>query len=194
MATQPAPESTLLARLRDRDPATLAAAVEANARPLFRTAIGMGFDQNESEDLVQDVFATFLSTLDRFEGRSQLRTWLFGILHHKMRERRRALQREETIDPVDEHFDALFTPYGHWISPLEDLERMLASKDIARTLDDCLAALPLQQREVFLLREVQELESTDICNNLQITNTHLGVLLHRARHRLRECMKGKGWR
>jgi RNA polymerase sigma-70 factor (ECF subfamily) len=44
------------------------------------------------------------------------------------------------------------------------------------------------------LREVEELDTKDICNNLQITNTHLGVLIHRARARLRECLKGKGWR
>jgi RNA polymerase sigma-70 factor (ECF subfamily) len=154
----------------------------------------MGFSEAESEDLVQDVFTVFLATLDRFEGRSQVRTWLFGILHNRMRELRRALQREESYDPVDAKFDALFTTYGHWISPLEDLERMLESRDIGRTLDDCLGALPLQQREVFLLREVEGLDSKDICNNLQISNTHLGVLIHRARHRLRECMREKGWR
>jgi RNA polymerase sigma-70 factor (ECF subfamily) len=184
----------MLARLRQRDPATLTAAVQEHTRPLYRTARSMGFSEAESEDLVQDVFTVFLATLDRFEGRSQVRTWLFGILHNRMRELRRALQREESYDPVDAEFDALFTAYGHWISPLEDLERTLESRDIGRTLDDCLGALPLQQREVFLLREVEGLDSKDICNNLQISNTHLGVLIHRARHRLRECMKGKGWR
>jgi RNA polymerase sigma-70 factor (ECF subfamily) len=68
-----------VARLRARDPATLARAVEEHARPLYRAARGMGFDEAEAEDLVQDVFTTFLETLDRFEGRSQVRTWLFGI-------------------------------------------------------------------------------------------------------------------
>jgi RNA polymerase sigma-70 factor (ECF subfamily) len=153
----------------------------------------MGFSESESEDLVQDVFAVFLASIDRFEGRAQVRTWLFGILHHKIRERRRVLQRELTFDPIDAEFDALFTAYGHWINPIEDLERTLESRDIGRTLDDCLALLPLQQREVFLLREVEGADTKEICKNLEITNTHVGVLIHRARHRLRECMKGKGW-
>lgn len=188
------PDPGLLTLLRARDSATLTAIVQENARPLYRTARGMGFDEAESEDLVQDVFTTFLSTLDRFEGRSLLRTWLFGILHHKFRERRRALQREESFDPADAEFDVLFTAYGHWIRPLEDLQRTLESQEIGRILNGCLSVLPLRQREVFLLREVEGLESQDICNNLQISVTHLGVLIHRARHRLRECMKRKGLR
>lgn len=187
-----APDPDLLQRLRARDPSTLAAIVQEHARPLYRTACGMGFEQSEAEDLVQDVFATFLSTLDNFQGLSQVRTWLFGILHNKLRERRRALQREETFDPADAAFDALFTAYGHWISPLEDLQRMLESREIGRILNTCLALLPLQQREAFLLREVEGFTSEEICKNLEVSVTHLGVLIHRARHRLRECMKRKG--
>jgi RNA polymerase sigma-70 factor (ECF subfamily) len=184
----------LLCRLREKDPATLGRIVEDNARPLFRMSRSMGFDPHESEDLVQDVFTTFLETIDRFEGRSQVRTWLFGILHFKMRERRRALQREEMTDPIDAEFDGMFTPYGHWARPIEDLERLLESSEIGRLLEECLSQLPLQQREVFLLREMEDVESSEVCNNLQITNTHLGVLIHRARHRLRKCMKARGMR
>jgi len=193
MPTPAQPDLSLLALLRQRDPATLAATVQEHARPLYRTALRLGFKNQEAEDLVQDVFTVFLQTLDRFEGRSQLRTWLFGILHHKMRERRRALQREEPFDSFDASFDTWFTPYGHWTRPLEDLERLFASREIGGAIEDCLSSLPLQQREVFLLREVEELDSKDVCNNLQLTATHLGVLLHRARHRLRECMRSKGW-
>lgn len=154
----------------------------------------MGFREADSEDLVQDVFTVFLATLDRFEGRSQVGTWLFGILHHKMRERRRALQQMDAHDSVDSEFNALFTAYGHWISPLQDLERAFESLEIGENLSDCLALLPLPQREVFVLREVDELSSQEICKKLDISNTNLGVLIHRARHRLRECMRGKGWR
>lgn len=186
--------SDLLARLRQKDPAAITAVVEDNVRPLYRMSQSMGFSVEESEDLVQEAFTTFLETLHRFEGRSQVRTWLFGILHHKMRERRRALQRDESMDPIDDEFDSLFTPYGHWVRPLDDLERLLESNEIGRVLEECLSRLPLQQREVFLLREVEEQNSSEVCNNLQITNTHLGVLIHRARHRLRECMKAKGLR
>lgn len=187
------PDRELLTRLKARDPVALTEAVQDNARPLFRMAVSMGFNATEAEDLVQDVFTVFLSSLDRFEGRAKLRTWLFGILHHKMRERRRSLQREDTYDPVDTAFEALFTAYGHWQRPMEDLEKTRDLKEMGRHIDRCISLLPFQQREVFLLREVEEIDPKEICNHLQITYTHLGVLIHRARHRLRECLKGTGW-
>ncbi len=186
-------DASFLKLLRERNPAALTAIVQEHARPLHRMACAMGFTEVEAEDLAQEVFVVFLSTLDRFEGRSQVRTWLFGILLQKMRERRRALQREQSFDPGDAEFDALFTAYGHWKHPLEDLERTLESREIGRKVGQCLSLLPMQQREVFLLKEVEGIDSKEICNNLQISVTHLGVLMHRARQRLRECLKKKGW-
>ena len=167
--------------------------VQEHARPLYRAARGLRFNDHEAEDLVQDVFTVFLQKLDDFEGRSRLRTWLFGILHNKMRERRRALQREEPVYSLDPAFEAFFDTRGHWTRPPEDLERAFASKETRQAVDDCISTLPSQQREVFMLREVEELNTKDICNNLRITGTHMGVLIHRARHRLRECMEAKGW-
>ena len=84
-----------LARLRARDPAALRSVVDDHARRLYRTARGMGYAAAEAEDVVQDVFVTFLETLDRFEGRSQIGTRLFGILHRKSLERRRAKVRDD---------------------------------------------------------------------------------------------------
>ena len=95
-----------LARLRRRDADLLRRVVEEMARPLYRAARGMGFGQPDAEDLVQDVFATFMTTLDRFEGRSRVSTWIFGILHRKAQERRRAMARDEAQDPIDEIFES----------------------------------------------------------------------------------------
>ena|SRR3982751_665003 len=192
MARPASLDPAVLALLRAREPAALAAIVNDHARPLYRTARGLGFDETAAEDLVQEVFVTFLSTLDRFQGTSLVGTWLFGILHNKIRERRRAVQREETFDPIESEFDGTFTDYGHWRKPMDDLERMLDSREIGREIDECLSHLPFQQREVFVLRDAEDLEVNEICKNLDLTVTHMGVLLHRARHRLRECLKRKG--
>jgi RNA polymerase sigma-70 factor, ECF subfamily len=181
-------------RLRQRDPEALAATVKEHARPLYRMALGMGFRPQEAEDLVQDVFTVFLETLDKFEGRSLVGTWLFGILHRKMHERRRALQREEAVDSLDPTFEAQFDLKGYWIGWPTDVESLFAARQIGESIAECLSALPLRQREVFLLREVEGIASKEICNNLQLTVTHFGVLIHRARHSLRQCMQGKGWR
>ena len=193
MGSIPQNDLSILTRLRERDPETLAATVEAFARPLYRAARGLRFTDPEADDLVQDVFTVFLERLDQFEGRSQLRTWLFGILHNKMRERRRALRREQQFDSLDPAFEAQFDSSGRWTRVPEDLERIFASKQTGQAVDDCISSLPSQQREVFMLREVEELNTREICNNLPITDTHVGVLIHRARHRLRECMEAKGW-
>lgn len=186
-------DASTVARLRARDPATLAAAVQDHARTLYRAARGMGFQEGEAEDLVQDVFTTFLETLDRFEGRSQVRTWLFGILHHKALERRREQYREEQCDPIDEVFESRFDARGNWVRPPQDLQRALESKEIGAALADCLEGLPSTQREVFVLREMEGLATAEICKIMGVTVTNMSVLMHRARNRLRECIEAKGW-
>jgi RNA polymerase sigma-70 factor (ECF subfamily) len=153
----------------------------------------MGFSAGEAEDLVQDVFATFLEGLDRFEGRSQLRTWLFGILHRKALERRRASAVEERTDPIDTVFESRFDLSGNWSRPPADLERLLLSREAGELIQSCMEGLPAHQRGVFVLREIEGIESGEICKILGITVTNLGVLMHRARTRLRECLEAKGW-
>ncbi len=184
---------SLLSRLRRRDPAALAAIIDENARRLYRAARGMGFRPDEADDLVQDVFVTFLSGLDRFEGRAQVSTWLFGILHHKTQERRRAEMREELHDPIDDVFNAAFDGQGNWVRPPLDPDREVASREAGAAIEECLDGLPPLQREVFQLRSVEELSAADVSNILGRSVTHVGVLLHRARTRLRECLGRRGW-
>ena len=186
--------AAFLERLRRRDPDALAEAVHDHARPLVRAAKALGFAEQDAEDLVQDVFTTFLVRLDSFEARSQLRTWLFGILHRKAMERRRASIRDDRMDPIDEVFESRFDADGNWTRPPADLERLLLSKEIGEQIRGCMDGLPLNQREVFVLREVEGLDTGEICKILEVSVTNFGVLMHRARARLRECLEGKGWR
>jgi RNA polymerase sigma-70 factor (ECF subfamily) len=140
----------LLARLRRRDPAALQAIVEEHARTLYRAARGMGCSTDEADDVTQDVFVTFLETLDRFEGRAQVRTWLFGILHHKIQERRRADVREDLHDPIDNVFESRFDARGNWSQPPEPPDRSIASREVADAIRGCLDGLPVIQRDVFI--------------------------------------------
>jgi RNA polymerase sigma-70 factor (ECF subfamily) len=183
----------LVSRLRRRDPAALREIVDANSRRLYRAAKGLGFSSAHAEDLTQDVFVTFLASLDRFEGRSQVSTWLFGILHHKVQEQRRADARDELHDPVDEAFEDRFDAKGSWVRPPIAPDRLAASRQMADALRECLEGLPPVQREVFHLRQVQAVPATDVGEIVGRTVTHVGVLLHRARLRLQECLGRKGW-
>jgi len=183
-----------LARLRTRDSAALSRVVEEWARPLYRAARGMGFDQGDAEDLVQDVFATFLTTLDRFEGRSRISTWMFGILHRKAQERRRELTRDDQQDSIDDVFESQFDVAGSWAVPPVDLERQIASGELAGAIRGCVDQLPIALREVFALRDMQDMDTAEICKILGRTVTHVGVQLHRARARLRACLEARGWK
>jgi RNA polymerase sigma-70 factor, ECF subfamily len=183
-----------LARLHQRDAAALRAVVEDLARPLYRAARGMGFSQTDAEDLVQDVFATFMDTLDRFEGRSRVSTWVFGILHFKVQERRREFAREDAWEPIDDAFESQFDGTSGWTTPPVDLERQIASNEIGEAIGGCVDKLPAALREVFVLREMQGLDTAEVCKILGRTVTHVGVQLHRARSRLRLCLESKGWK
>lgn len=182
----------LIEGLRARDPVALREVVDQHARRMYRAARGLGFSPSDAEDLAQEVFLTFLETLDRFEGRSAVGTWLFGILHHKAQERRRTHAREDPTDTVEEAFEMRFDANGSWLRPPIEADRLVESRETAEVLRECLAALPDQQREVFQLRQVEELTAMEVARIVGCTTNHVGVLLHRARLRLRACLDGKG--
>ncbi|MCC7043683.1 MAG: sigma-70 family RNA polymerase sigma factor [Acidobacteria bacterium] len=188
--TLPADE---LAALRRRDPDALQAISQAHTRRLYRAARGMGFGTDEAEDLVQDTFLTFLGSLDRFEGRSTLSTWLFGILLRKAQERRRARGREDQHDSLEAEWDAHFDAAGRWVRPPASPDRALASRQMASAIGACLDDLSPQQREVLVLRLQEDLPAAEVGNVLGLTVTHIGVLLHRARVLVRKCLGMKGW-
>lgn len=154
----------------------------------------MGCSADAAGDAVQDVFVVFLDSLDRFEGRAQVGTWLFGILHHKIQERRRATAREEARDPIDDVFEAQFDRDNCWIRPPIEPDRWIRSREAGEAIGACFENLTPLQRDVFQLRQVEELSGEEVSKILGQSVTHIGVLFHRARLRLRECLTKKGWK
>ncbi|GAB4241503.1 MAG: RNA polymerase factor sigma-70 [Acidobacteriota bacterium] len=182
----------LLHRLRSRDPALLEDLVREHTRPLYRAARGLGFPHEAAEDLVQEVFVTFLETLERFEGRSSVRTWLFGILYRKSFEKRRELAKTAREDSVEDVFENRFRPDGTWARPPVDLDQRLDSSRLRQAFEECLERLPPKQRTVFVLRDIEDFPTEEICKTLGVSRTNLFVLTFRARTRLRECLEEKG--
>lgn len=182
-----------LEKLKRRDAEALREVVDQHARRLYRTARALGCGASEAEDLTQDVFVTFLETLDRFEGRSALSTWLIGILRHKVFERRRAVRRDEQHEAIDAVFEAQFDRAGYWTPEASPADRRLEAMESAEAVAGCMATLPDRLREVFHLRQVEELSAEDVGVMMGCTPGHVGVLLHRARTRMRTCLKEKGW-
>ncbi len=181
-----------LQRLKRREAEALTELVAAYLPQILRAARGMGFSLEESEDLAQSVFAGMLEGLERFEARSHLRTYLFGIFYNKVAERLRDRQKERENDPIDAVMESKFDGQGKWRQPPVDIERELLGQEIRRIVQECLETIPQAQRIAFYLREVEEMNTVEICKKLEITATNLGVLLFRARNRLRACVERKG--
>ncbi len=181
-----------LDRLTRRDRAALTELVEAYLPQLLRAGQGMGFSRDESEDLAQSVFTGMMEGLDRFQRRSHIRTFIFGIFYHKVSEFLREKKKAQQNDPIDEVMESKFDAKGNWRHPPADIEKQLLAQETGKIIQDCLEAIPEGQRIVFYLREVEEMKTPEICKKLGISATNLGVLLFRARNRLRECVEKKG--
>jgi RNA polymerase sigma-70 factor (ECF subfamily) len=149
-----------------------------------------------AEDAVQDALIAVLEKPDQFAGQSSLRTYVIGILKYKIIDNLRLSSRERQIEPQDDQseddaIDALFTADGHnqtqprnWGNPDATLEQ----KDFFKVLQLCLDKLPAKTARIFMMREWLELETDEICKELDITTSNAWVLLYRARSRLRECL------
>ncbi len=150
-----------------------------------------------AEDAVSETLLAALAKPQAFEARSQLKTWLVGILKHKIVDALRQRGREVVLDhgTADDSADPLdhmaFKADGHfaekpadWGNPEQDLK----SRQFMTILEACTDKLPAVQGRLFLMREWLELSSDEICKELALTPTNLYVQLHRARLRLRECL------
>lgn len=179
-----------LLRLRRRDEEALAAVVNDHAESLYAGARSLGVSAVDAEDLVQETLAAFLKSVERFRGDSSLRTYLFGILYNKARQKWSAGWREQPTDPVDQAFEGRFDPDGV-LRRLKGPEEENLARELAELIRDCASGLTQPQRAAFHLKEVEREATPAICKILGVSETNLGVLLFRARNKLRECLEKK---
>jgi RNA polymerase sigma-70 factor, ECF subfamily len=168
--------------------------VERERAYLLRYASLQLRDAQAAEDAVQDTLVAALAGEAGFGQRASLRTWLTGILKHKIIDAIRKMSREAPAAGEDE-FDALFDQRGHWIEmpgAWSDPDASLGQARFFAALELCLSRLPAKTARTFMMREHMGLETDEICKELAITSTHCWVLLYRARMALRECLT-KEW-
>jgi RNA polymerase sigma-70 factor (ECF subfamily) len=177
------------------DPADFAARIEALRPQLMRFARTQLRNEAWAEDAVSETVLAALEKPGAFSGQSQLKTWLVGVLKHKLIDQLRRHQREATTLDADDGADIdalLFDASGHWREPPRDWgdpAAALGQRQFFEVLEACCERLPAAQARVFMMREWLELETAEICKELAITSTNLWVLLHRARLRLRDCLQ-----
>jgi RNA polymerase sigma-70 factor (ECF subfamily) len=176
--------------------------VDLHADYLFRFALLRLRDPTLAEDLVQEALLSALQSYDRFEGRGSERTWLTGILKHKIVDHYRRAGRETPVSQFEgaefEH-DELFRPSGQWKdhfdpdrAPVDwraDPAELLRQGEFWEVFSRCLGPLPERVASAFTLREVDGHTSEEICEILGITTNNLWVMLYRARTHLRRCLE-----
>jgi RNA polymerase sigma-70 factor (ECF subfamily) len=196
----------LIARLRSGEERAFDELVTQQHGALIRMALGYVADREVAEEVVQDTWMAVIESLNRFEGRSSLRTWICGILIHKAKDRGVREKRHATFSDFesydDDHDDAVdpsrFQQSGEWAShwafppqPWDDRtpEKLLVSKQAVGCMQRAIDALPVDLKEVLILRDEDGVKTKDVCKRLNITQTNLYVRLHRARERVRVAVQ-----
>ena len=189
------------------DSGTLPSAGDAAAWPvehgdaLYRYARSRVGSRELAEDLVQDAFLAALQSRDRFQGQATVRTWLLSILRHKILDhyRRQASPTTAAEAHPDRKRDAVldrhFNENGHWkirLAPWKPPEQELEEREFWDVLENCLSRLPRSLSAVFILRELEDLDSDQLRGVLSLSAANVRVRLHRARLLLRECLE-KHW-
>jgi RNA polymerase sigma-70 factor, ECF subfamily len=201
------PQSELLERLRAGDGTAFADLVDGWSPALLRVALLHVSTRASAEEIVQDTWLAVITQLNRFEGRSSVKTWVFRILENLARTRgerearsvpwstafpdpREPEQGRPTVDPrrfrgAQDRWPGGWTVAGRpapWHPPPEDAA---VAAELRRQLADALAELPLRQRTVVELRDVHGFTSDEVCDRLELSPANQRVLLHRGRARLR---------
>jgi RNA polymerase sigma-70 factor, ECF subfamily len=164
---------------------------------LYRFALARLRDPHQAEDVVQETLLAAIQN-QSYEGKSAPRTWLTGILKHKIIDLIRRQSRETPTEDLTESLadetasDEFFNTSGHWIDrpsawpmPADDLEQ----KQFLVILQSCMDRLPKKLASLFLMREILEDDNEDICKELEVSSTNAWVMLYRARMGLRKCLE-----
>jgi RNA polymerase sigma-70 factor (ECF subfamily) len=166
--------------------------VESYGDYLFNFAVGQVRDAHVAEDLVQETFLGALKSQANFSERSSERTWLVGILRHKICDHLRKTCRERAVrfDPLPTHDDSgAFDESLLWVHQVA-AESMSASRrlelgEFRAHLERAMGKLPARIGQVFQLYSIEERPHQEVCKRLKISPGNLGVMLHRARRQLR---------
>jgi len=200
-------ERRLLSRLRAGDEAAFASLVDQHHSSLLRLAMAHVPDRSVAEEVVQETWIGVLEGLDRFEGRSSLKTWIFRILTNKAKTRGVRESRHTTFSDLGTSHDdsdepsidpSRFRSSGHWTDywasypqpwDEETPEKVFLTKEGAAYLEQAIEALPSNLRRILILRDVEGLDSKEVCDILGISEVNQRVMLHRARSRVRGALE-----
>jgi RNA polymerase sigma-70 factor, ECF subfamily len=201
-----ADEAELVARLRAGDEDAFMDLVERLSPAMLRIARMHVRDRATAEEVVQETWLAVLNGIDRFEGRSSLRTWIFRILVNRAKTRGErdgrvipfssvasadAAAGDEPAVEADRFLPADHPsyPYGWAAAPLPWTQERVLERETLQVVKDAIAQLPETQREVIRLRDVEGWSPEEVASALEITDGNQRVLLHRARSKVRAALE-----
>ena len=199
-------DAPLLQALRNWDEAAFAELVDRYHGPLLRFAMAFVPSEAIAEEVVQETWVGVLEGLDRFEGRSSLKTWIYRILINQAKTRgvreSRSIPFSSLGASAEDADEVAVDPSRFRTSGLADFwetyprqwddntpERLLQSREALAQIGQAIEALPPMQRQVITLRDVEGLSAEEVCNVLGLSETNQRVLLHRARSRVRRTLE-----
>lgn len=176
--------------LRQRDHGAISMLIDRLQSNLIKGALAQKISMEQAEDAVAETWSTFFEKIENFEGRSQIKTYLFGIMYNKVREAKRKVSRFVEVDDPNDFLGANFNDKGFWTYTPAEPDSFIQATELKSNLDDCLGGLSDNQRQAFYLKEIQGDSPKDICEELKVTMANFKVTLHRARNQVRRCVEG----
>lgn len=169
--------------------------VDEYADMLFNFAVVRVSDSDLAKDLVQDTFVSALKGIDKFQGKSTVKTWLFSILKRKIIDHWRKQESRKTKPMsffatdgmMKGKFLETYSPKGR----LSEVEEKMENSELRQAITECIGALPPKWQGIVVDKLVDEKESEEVCNNHDITASNLWVIIHRAKLQLRDCLEKK---
>jgi RNA polymerase sigma-70 factor (ECF subfamily) len=187
-------DADLLLRLRSGDEQAFVTLVGRYHEPMLRLAVSFVPSRAVAEEVVQDTWLAVVRGLGGFEGRSSLRTWVFRILVNQARTTGTREHRSVPVaDPKPAVDPSRFDASGSWADPpehwIEAAEGRIEAGKLADRIRARIDELPARQRQVVILRDIEEMSSEEVCAVLAISDANQRVLLHRGRSRLRQLFE-----
>ena len=175
--------------------------VEQYGDMLYRYTLVRVKDPDAAEEIVQVTLLAALQAQHSFQGRSSEKSWLFGILKHKILDHFRELKTQRTYEVTSEDgpdpLDNAYLHSGQWANAPKnwdtDPHKAVENSQLMEAMSLCLDRLSDKFRNIFVLKEIEGLTSEEICKEMGIKPTNLWVILHRARNQLRKCLETHHW-
>jgi RNA polymerase sigma-70 factor (ECF subfamily) len=193
-------DTMLVQALRRGDESAFSWLLDTYHRPLHRTAVSFVGSGATADEVVQETWLAVITGIDRFEGRSSLKTWIYRILMNIARTRGAREARSVPFSSAaaeTEEAEPSFSPdrfrRGHWTTPPEPWDELsddrLLAEETLGLVRAAIDALPERQRAVITLRDLDGLSGAEVCDLLELTEANQRVLLHRARARVRQALE-----